>query len=136
MAFPLASRNVDPGPNASTGAVLTTTRTVTAATGGTVNNSVALDQAHSLIVVINITGYSAGTLTVTIKGSSATGAQWTILASNALSANGVTVLRVSPNLAASANVTAQDIVPPNIVISAVAASSPVFTYSIDVETSY
>lgn len=98
--------------------------------------SVAVDQARSLAVVINITGYSAGNLTVTIKGSSASGATWTILTSAALSANGTTVLRISPDLAASANVTAQDIVPPNLVVSAVSATSPVFTYTVDVEAGY
>jgi hypothetical protein len=73
------------------------------------------NQGLGLLVFINVTAITgtSPTLTVTLKGaidSSAT-AVYTILASAAINATGLTVLRVYPGLTAAANTVANDVVP-------------------------
>ena len=117
--------------NEETGSVLT----LTAAAAGT--NSANLDVAYGkgIILFINvsaITGTSP-TLTVTLQGrDGVSGAFYTILASAALSATGLTVLRVFPGIAAVANVSASDIIPPTCRIStAIAGTTPAVTATIN-----
>jgi hypothetical protein len=86
-------------------------------------------------VFINITAISgtSPTLTVTLKGliDEAGTASYTILASAALNATGLTVLRVYPGLTASANVTANDVVPKTCQIStAIGGTGPSVTATI------
>jgi hypothetical protein len=87
-----------------------------------------------LIVLVNVTALTAtGTLTVKIEGVDPnTGAAYTILTSAALAATGVVVLRVHPNLPASANVTAQDMVPPVFQVTATHGNGVSITYGITV----
>src|SRR5713101_1207672 len=68
-----------------------------------------------LHLIIDITAITAtGTITVTIYGiDPVSGKIYVILASAALGAVATTVLKVGPNLAAVANLTANDIIPIN-----------------------
>ena len=101
--------------NRQRGTELGTLITHTAASAGVSSAVVGCNQGAGLLLFINITAISGTTptLTVTIKGlidSSAT-ATYTILASSALNATGLTVLRVYPGLTASANAAANDVMP-------------------------
>ncbi len=65
----------------------------------------------------------------TISGVSPAGSTlYTILASAAITATGLTVLRVSPHLTASANVIAKDILPAAIKVTATHADTDSITY--------
>jgi len=76
-------------------------------------------------VFVNITA-GAGTLTVTIQGKDPnSGTYYTILASAALSGNGMTVLTVYPAAPATANLSANDVLPDTWRISAVVGTNPV-----------
>lgn len=96
--------------------------------------------ARGLVVVIDPTaGCDAGTtLTVTIKGvvypsgntPNATATKWTILASAALAANSTVVLQVSPELADTANLAKEHILPDLIEISVVHGNADSVTYSV------
>lgn len=82
-------------------------------------------------VVVDVTTYTAGSLTVTIQGKDrASGKYYTLLASAALAATGTTVYTVYPALTAAANVTASDVLPESWrVITAVGGSQSI-TYSV------
>ena len=76
---------------------------------------------RGLLVFVNVTALAGTTpsLTVTIKGvDPVSGATYTILTSAAITATGFTVLKVYPTLPAAANLTAQDVLPPNFQITA------------------
>lgn len=65
-------------------------------------------------LVVDITGLTGTTpsLTVTIRGRDpVSGKAYTILASAALTANGTTILTVYPGIPATANVSANDVLP-------------------------
>jgi hypothetical protein len=87
-------------------------------------------------VVVNITAISGTTptLTVTLQGKDlASGTYYTLLASAALNATGQTVLTVYPGLTASANVTANDIVPRTFhIVAAIGGTTPSVTYTVGV----
>lgn len=85
----------------------------------------------SLAVVINMTAVTAtGAVTFKVEGvDPATGAVYPILTSAALAAVAVTVLRVHPNLPPVTNLTAQDMVPPTIRITATHGNAVSMTYS-------
>ncbi len=79
-----------------------------------------------LKLVIDVTAISGTgpSLTVTILGKDpVSGKTWTILASAALAATGTTVLTVYPGLPATANVSANDVLPPVFQIQAVVAGT-------------
>lgn len=90
--------------------------------------------ARGLKLVIDITTITGTTptLTVTIQGKDpVSGKYFTILASAALNATGTTVLTVYPGLTASANVTANDVLPRDWrVITAIAGTTPAVTATI------
>jgi hypothetical protein len=93
---------------------LPTLATLTAATTSTVIGTDLDTSMHrGIAVFVNITAISGtgATLTVTIKGKSPAGVDYTILASAGLTATGQTVLTVYPAIPASANVTAQSTIP-------------------------
>lgn len=83
------------------------------------------------VYVSAITG-TTPTLTVTIQGKSPGSAQYyTVLASAALNATGLTVLRVYPGLTAAANTVANDVLPCSYRIStAIAGTTPAVTAQI------
>ena len=65
----------------------------------------------------------------TIAGVSPAGTEYTILASAAITGTGLTVLRVSPHMAAAANTIAKDILPQAIKVTATHANGVSLTYS-------
>lgn len=81
---------------------------------------------------IDVTAVSATPSVVfTISGVSPAGdSVYTILASAAITATGLTVLRVSPHLSASANAIAQDILPASLRVTATHADSDSITYEV------
>lgn len=117
-------------PNKETGAIITHT----AASAGV--NGPDLDGSNhkGVLVYVHITAITGTTptLTVTIQGKSPVSGQYhTILASAALNATGLTVLRVYPGLTAAANLTVSDIAPPTFrVITAIGGGTPAVTATI------
>lgn len=108
--------------------------THTAASAGVTGASQGAGSAKGVLVYIDIdtiTGTSP-TLTVTIQGvSPVSGEVHTVLASSALTAAGLTVLKVYPGLTASANLAANDILPSTWrIISAIGGTSPSVTATI------
>ena len=109
--------------------------THTAASAGVTTPTLDARQGRGMLVFINITAITgtSPTLTVTLKGSidAAATATYTILASAALNATGLTVLKVYPGLTASANVAANDAVPMNVQVStAIGGTGPSVTATI------
>lgn len=106
---------------------------VTAQGPGTTDYAFSNLHSSSLIVVLDITAVT-GTpaIVVTIQGvDKVSGKKWTILASASKAAAATTVLRVSPNITASANLIAQDIIPPDLNIHVVdSGSGDTATYTI------
>ena len=119
---------------AQRGTHLGTLVTHTAASAG-VTVPIETNMGLGLLVFINITAISgtSPTLTVTLKGAIDEGASatYTILASAALNATGLTVLRVYPGLTASANVTANDVVPKTCqIVTAIGGTGPSVTATV------
>jgi len=87
-------------------------------------------QGKACHLTIDITAWTAGSLTVTIQGKDPTsGKLYTILASAALAAVATTVLKVGPALTAVANLAANDVLPKEIVIDFNHADATSITYS-------
>lgn len=86
-----------------------------AASAGVSGPILGTNQGAGMLIFINVTAISgtSPTLTVTLKGliDEAGTASYTILASAAINATGLTVLRVYPGLTAAANTVANDVVP-------------------------
>jgi hypothetical protein len=98
--------------NRQLGALITHTTASAGVTGGDQDGS----QHKGILVFVRISAITgtSPTLTVTIEGKDATSGQYyTVLASAALNATGLTVLKVYPGLTASANVAVNDVLPPN-----------------------
>lgn len=91
-------------------------------------------QHNGVLVYIDIDAISgtSPTLTVTIQGKSPVSGEYhTILASPALTATGLTILRVYPGLTAAANSIANDVLPSSWrVISAIGGTTPSVTATI------
>lgn len=88
--------------------------------------------ARGIVVYLNVTAITAtGTVTLTIQGVEPTiqTAVYTVLASAAIGAVGLTVLRVYPGIAVTANVTANDIIPAQLSLKAVVATAGPMTFS-------
>lgn len=66
----------------------------------------------------------------TIAGVSPSGAEYTILASAAITTSGLTVLRVSPQLTAAANTIAKDMLPQAVKVTATHSDADSITYSV------
>ena len=82
------------------------------------------------IAISAITGTSP-TLTVTLQGKAPSGDYHTVLASAALNATGLTVLKVYPGLTAAANTVASDILPSSWrVISTIGGTTPAVTATV------
>lgn len=81
-------------------------------------------------LVIDITAYTAGSLTVTVQGyDPASQKKYTILASAALAAVATTVLRIGPALTAAANLVANDALPMEFNVLFDHADATSITYS-------
>jgi hypothetical protein len=87
--------------------------------------------AAALVVTVDITAIGTGSITVTINRKDvASGKYSLILSSAALVANATTLLKVSPMIAAVANLTAQDHVGQVIQIVVTANNANPVTYSV------
>lgn len=93
--------------------------------------NIAVRSAQGLFF-INVTAVTATPSVVfTISGISPNGSTlYTILASAAITATGLTVLRVSPHLTAAANTIAKDILPAAIRVAAAHGDTDSITYSV------
>lgn len=89
----------------------------------------------ALIVILDVTAVTAtGTLTVKIEGvDPQTDDAYTILQGAAVSATGVYVYRVHPNLPAAANLVAQDVVPTRVRVTVAHGNAVSMTYSLTAE---
>lgn len=114
-------------------ATVTANQTIQAAIG---TNQPLTNPLHKGVkVVVVITGTPGGTtptLVVTIRGRDPlSGASYTILASATLNAAGTTVLTVYPGLTASANVSANDVLPATWDVTlTVGGTTPSFAVSV------
>lgn len=106
-------------------------RTATATFGPFANPNAA----RALILVIEATAEDAtASVVFTIRGIDlATGVTWDILASAAVTAVGNVVLRVSPDLAAAANLIAKDHVPYTWQLVATHADADALTYQVQAQ---
>lgn len=86
--------------------------------------------AVGLIVLVEVTAWTAGSITVTINGVSPTGTVYPLLTSAALVATGLVRLQVSSNLIAAANTKAQECLPDKFRIHVAVADATPITYSI------
>lgn len=88
--------------------------------------------ARGLILVFDITAVpGVDTVTLTIQGKDETsGKYYTILAGAAQSAVGTVVMRVYPGLSATANLTANDVLPRNWRVNVAHSAATNFTYSV------
>lgn len=96
---------------------------------GTTTNTLITYNAQRLAVVINISAFTSGSLTVAINGVTSSGYTYPLLSSTALAATGVTPLRIGPALAPSANAVSNDLLPRTVQV--VATVSGTLTYGID-----
>src|ERR1044072_3066569 len=90
------------------------------------------DSGQYLVLGVDVTAIAAGaTLTGRILGKDISGKTSTTLAGVAINAIGTQVLKVGPGIPASANASANDIVPPLMVINCVHGGTPGnITYSV------
>lgn len=117
-------------PNSQLGALATLTA---ASTGGTSAAQVnSLWRGLTLFVNISALTGTSPTLTVTIQGvDPVSGATVTLLASTAIAATGVHMLQIYPALPATANVSANAVLPSNWqVIWAIGGTTPAVTATI------
>lgn len=107
-----------------------TTGVVVAAGTTSTQSNVALTtfNASKLIIVVNVTA-GAGSLIVTINGSTSSSYVYPILVSASLSGVAATALRVFPGATPSANLVSNDAVPRNVTVTA--AVTGTITYGID-----
>lgn len=110
-----------------------TTAAVIAAGATTTQTSSTITtyNASKLVVVINVSAFTSGTLTFTVNGITSSGYTYPILVSTALGATGVTPLRIFPGSTPSANAVANDMVPRsfNVVVTGTFSA----TYGVDYE---
>lgn len=90
-----------------------------------------------LTFVIKVESVTTSTLTVTIKGVARPGSTtdgsavtWDILASSALNAAGTTAIRIGPGFPATANVSANDMVPLFFMVDAVKGDTSSWKFSV------
>lgn len=106
----------------------------TTASAGTNGADMDNSNCRGVVVFVNISAITGTTptFTVTIQGKDkVSGQYYTLLASAALNATGLTVLRVYPGIAVSANVTANDVVPSQFrVITAIGGTGPAVTATV------
>lgn len=97
----------------------------------------AINSPQGITIVINISAFTSGTLTVSMFGVSASGylygsnATGALASSTALAATGVKILSVAPGLGSVSNQDFNGVMPNAIQVQAVSATSPSFTFGID-----
>ncbi len=97
---------------------------------------VYVEKAHGLFIVIDVTlDPELASIVFNIDGFDQTsGKAWTLLDSVALAAVGTTILRIGPELSASANTIAKEAIPPMIRVNPVHNDSDSMTYSVTVHS--
>lgn len=112
----------------------TTAALIAAATATTQSNKIITNyNARSLAVILNVTTATVATLLLTISGSSASGYTYTILTGASIVTTGTTVYRVGPGLTAVTNLTANDFVPRNLLVTVTITGT--VAYGVDYELS-
>ena len=98
--------------------------------------NVVVENAHGLFIVIDVTlDPSSASVVYNIDGLDVlSGQTWTLLDSAAITAVGTTILRIGPELTASANTIAKEAIPPVIRVNPVHNDSDSFTYSVTVHS--
>lgn len=81
--------------------------------------------AQRLVVVLNVAA-TAGSVTLAIAGVTPSGYSYPLLNGLAVAAPGVTPYRIGPALTPSLNAVANDVVPPNVLVTATVATSATF----------
>lgn len=110
----------------NTTAALIAAGTITTQTNKVITNY----NGRFLGIVLNIAAAtSTPTATVTISGTTASGYPFPILTGAAIVSTGTTVYRVGPGLTAVTNLTANDLVPRNILVTVTVTGS--VTYGVD-----
>ena len=109
---------------------------VSAAYTATSTVDVIVENAHGLFIVIDVTlDPSTASVVYNIDGLDVlSGQTWTLLDSAAITAVGTTILRIGPELTASANTIAKEAIPPMIRVNPVHNDSDSFTYSVTVHS--
>lgn len=115
--------------------------THTAASAGVTGGLLDTHQAKGCLIYINVTAITGTTptLTVTLKGIDPAGQSntYTVLASTALNATGLTVLKVYPGLTAAANTVANDVMPAiSRIDTAIGGTTPAVTATVSVQLVY
>lgn len=87
--------------------------------------------AHYLVLVVNISAFTSGTLTVATSGVSAAAYTNTLLTSAALGAAATTALQMGPSLPATANLSANVVLPSQVQVVATVSGGGSLTYGID-----
>lgn len=102
-----------------------------ARTANAVSGDINTTGSQFLNVVVDITAYTSGSVTITIQGKDiASGKYYTILTSAALAAAATTRLKVGPTITAATNTIAQDYLPAQLRVSVVVADATPITYSV------
>lgn len=84
-----------------------------------------------IVVVLNVTAYTAGSVTVKVEGvDPLSQAAYPLLTGTAVAATGATTLEVSPTMTAVANAVGQHVVPSTIRVTATHAGGTTATYSL------
>lgn len=101
-------------------------RTVTTSSADQTNNN-----AKGLHVVLDVTSAGTGDITLTIEGKDTlSGKYYTLLAGTNVTTNSTNVYKVYPGLPATANVSANDIVPRTYRVTVTANNANTITYSV------
>jgi hypothetical protein len=97
-----------------------------AAAAGTTTFGPFYNPKRALRLAIGIAAIAAGSITVTLLGyDQSSGLTWTIIASTAIAATGLTRIAVGPDFVAAANVNAQDYAPAYYEIQVAIVTGPV-----------
>lgn len=112
----------------------TTAALIAAGTASTQSNKQITNyNARSLAVILNVTTATTATLALTITGSSASGYTYTILTGASVVTTGTNIYRVGPGLTAVTNLTVNDFVPRNLLVTVTITGT--VAYGVDYELS-
>ncbi len=82
--------------------------------------------------IINVSAYTSGSYTVKLQGKDpVSGVYYDILVGTALSSTGITILKLYPGIATSANAAASDVLPQTWRVQLNGAATPSMTLSVD-----
>ena len=101
-----------------------------AARTATLSATMPCEATEGLFFIDATAASATPSVVFTIIGVSPSGTEYTILTSAAITGVGLTVLRISPQLTASANVIAKDMLPAAIKVTATHSDADSITYSV------